>query len=450
METVFKIVENRRKQRVVLIEDDFRIFIHAPIDYDEFEGVMFMSENGTLVEQQFLHLSPLIDGAFYLKPFFINPKIENAPFLKWAADGLATNIEETVVANKIEDIIHRIKDLGIELSGEEFKKGEGTLLTSVFRFFLSRGGIPDSELRKGATLGYCVSLYEFFMRHNVFSLQSTILIYREYIKSGYIKPLDVIDVVQYCKYCNNTHVIYTEICPKCGSCEIELNNMMHHFPCAHITDETSFMVDGDLICPKCNKHLHHVGVDYDRPAGIFSCNSCNASFSRSDMRGTCVSCKKVSSLEEFRLYKIYSFKFTPLGKVKIAQWDIYNSNDDMSVATGFISINAFIAYTTNQIEVCNLTNNISRLTTIRIKEVPMSRVKDIAKFIFNNIAHAKCTFKNEHVYISLLYREESTIDEYSRMLDEEMQTLAIDGYLGVDFSNHKETMTSVDYLKHLL
>ena len=450
MDSVFKIEENRSRQRILLIDDDFRIFKHTPVTAEEFDAVVFLSENGTLVEQQFLHLNPLMDGPFYLKPFFINSKTVNAPFLKCASDGLSTDIDDPALVSKISDIKHRIKDLHIELSGGQLRKGEHTLLISIFRFFLSRGEIPSAILKEGSTLGYCVCFYEFFMRHNIFTLQSTILIYKEFIKNRYIAPLDIVDVAQYCKYCNHTHIIYTEICPKCGSCDIELNNMMHHFPCAHITDETEFMVDGDLICPKCSKHLHHIGVDYDRPAGIYSCNNCSASFSRSDMRGTCVYCTKVSPLDDFRTYKIYSFKFTPLGLDEVARWSIYNSNEDMSVSIGFLSINAFIAHTTNQIDICDLPANGNELTTIRIKNIQQSRVQDISTFIFDTIASAQCTFKDDHIFISLTYRDESTIEEYCRLIDEHLQKLEIDGYSGVDFSNRETNMTSADYLKHLL
>ena len=33
-----------------------------------------------------------------------------------------------------------------------------------------------------------------------------------------------------------------------------------------------------LICPKCHKKLRHIGVDYDRPAVVYTCNDCENSF----------------------------------------------------------------------------------------------------------------------------------------------------------------------------
>ncbi len=444
------IKENKNNQRILLIDDEFQMAEDVSTSYDDFDGMMFISESGDLVERQFLYLNPLTEGKFYLKPFFCNPKIADTFLLKRAADGQTIDIDDSIVSTKIEDIKLRIKDLNIEIKSDVKLKGERAILISIFRLFLSRGVIPDSVLQEGSMLGYCVYIYEFCMRKNLFSLQTVLLIYREYFKSRYLQNLDIIDVTQYCKYCNHTHIIYTEICPKCGSCDIELNNMMHHYPCANISEETSYMVKGDLICPKCQKHLHHIGVDYDRPAGIYNCGNCNASFSRSDMRGTCVSCRKILSLEELRVYKIYSLKFSSLGKEKLARWKIYTSDEDVSVSAGFLSINSFIQYLTNDIEIYNLSNKNSGLTTIRIQGVPIAAVGELSKFIFDNIPNAKCTFKDNYIYILLSYTDEEAINGYAKLLDERVKRMGIEEYIGVDFSNYTTIITASDYLKKIL
>ena len=443
------IEENKNNQRILLIDDNFQMSENISITYDQFDGMMFLSENGDLVERQFLNLNPLTESISYLKPFFCNPKIADSFLLKYAADGQTSNIDDSIVITKIDDVKDRIKELNIEIKHDEEIKGEREILISIFRFFLSRGAIPDAVLQEGSILGYCVYIYEFCMRKNLFSLQTVLLIYREYFKNRYLQHTNIIDVTQYCKYCNHTHIIYTEICPKCGSCDIELNNMMHHYPCANISEETSYMVKGDLICPKCQKHLHHIGVDYDRPAGIYNCGNCNASFSRSDMRGTCVSCRKILSLEELRVYKIYALKFSALGKEKVARWKIYQSDEDISVSAGLLSINSFIQYLSNDIEIYNLSNTNKGLTTIRVQGVPTTIVRELSKFIFDNIANAHCTFKNNFIYILLSYTNEESINSYAKLLDEYVKAMDIEGYIGVDYSNYVTTITTDDYLKKI-
>ena len=34
------------------------------------------------------------------------------------------------------------------------------------------------------------------------------------------------------------------------------------------------MRGGDLVCPKCNRQLRHIGVDYEKPSKLFTCFNC--------------------------------------------------------------------------------------------------------------------------------------------------------------------------------
>ena len=443
------IVTNAKGQRILLIDENFQILEHYNIKYDEFDAMMFLSENGGLVATQFLHLNPLTQKLFYLKPFFINPKVVNLPFLKEASDGLSNDSNEPIVMSKIQEILERIKELNIEIKDEELKRDEKTILVSIFRFFLSRDGIPTPVLKKCSTLGYTIPIYEFYSAYQLFPFQSINAIYREYIGNKYIEYIDAIDIVQYCKYCNHSHIIYTEICPKCGSFKITLQNMLHHFVCANITVEASYMVKDHLICPKCKKELHHIGVDYDRPASIYKCDDCNASFTQANMRGTCVTCRKVSSLNELRRVTIPYLKFTSLGVKEISQWSIYESDGDVAVCAGFLSLNSFVEHITKMTQIHNLSSNNNELTTIRVKGISLSEVEAVSLFIFNNIINSQCTFKDDYIYIALIYSDENSIQNYSKLLDDKMKKMKLNEYVGVDYVNYTEMISVKNYLRKL-
>ena len=443
------IAVNTKEQRILLVADDFQISSEYNIKHSDFDAVMFLSENGDLVAAQFLHLNPLIEKAFYLKPFFINQKVLNLPFLKEAADGLSVDYNESSVISKIDEVQQRLKKLNLEIKDEALKLNDRTILVGIFRFFLSRGGIPTPRLQKGALLGYTLPIYEFYMKHKLISLKPLLSIYKEYIDNSYIERIDIIDVVQYCRYCNHSHIIYTEICPKCGSCDIDLLNMLHHFVCANIAIETSYMNKGDLICPKCNKALHHIGVDYDRPASIYKCNNCSTSFTQANMRGTCVTCKKVSSLNNLRIATISSLKFTPIGATAITLWSIYASNKDAVVCTGFLSSNKFVEYVTNETLILSVSSSNNKLTTIRIKGVTLSRVEELSIFIFDNITNSKCTYIDDYIYISLTNIDDDTADDYALVLDTKIKTMDIEEYIGIDYVNYMLEMDVTDYLKKL-
>lgn len=122
------------------------------------------------------------------------------------------------------------------------------------------------------------------------------------------------DYIHLCKSCSGNYVNFRECCPKCDSIDITAHDMIHHFVCAHVAPEKDFKVEDGLECPKCDKQLRHIGIDYDKPSTIYSCNTCNHEFQNTGMKALCIDCSTEHQLDELLEKTIGSYSITQKGE----------------------------------------------------------------------------------------------------------------------------------------
>lgn len=94
-------------------------------------------------------------------------------------------------------------------------------------------------------------------------------------------------------------------------------SVLHHFRCANVSPESTYEYDGQLRCPKCRHFLRHIGVDYDRPSEIYTCQDCGNTSLHSDMRVFCTQCHSTLKTSELHPFEIYEYEFTPKGQIAI-------------------------------------------------------------------------------------------------------------------------------------
>ncbi len=124
----------------------------------------------------------------------------------------------------------------------------------------------------------------------------------------------LLDYIHLCKSCSGNYLNFRECCPKCDSIDIEAHDMVHHFVCAHVAPEKDFKKNDGLECPKCDKNLRHIGIDYDKPSTIYSCNSCSHEFQNPGMLSLCMDCSTENKLEELLQKSIGSYAITQAGE----------------------------------------------------------------------------------------------------------------------------------------
>ncbi len=145
------------------------------------------------------------------------------------------------------------------------------------------------------------------------------------------KALDILDMAEQegfltssyldsfytCNNCYNSYLLFRETCPNCQSSDVESEEQIHHFPCAYVGPISDFQNSSDptaLDCPKCERTLKHIGVDYDKPSIIFTCNRCDHVFQNPVVKAKCNVCNSDMQVENLLKKNLKSYQLTSLGR----------------------------------------------------------------------------------------------------------------------------------------
>ncbi len=117
--------------------------------------------------------------------------------------------------------------------------------------------------------------------------------------------------VHLCPGCRWHTLNFVEVCPRCRSIDIEIENVIHHFACAYVGAWSEFRQGVDLVCPKCGDQLRHLGLDYERPADTYVCRECSYVFTESAVEAQCLRCNHAENAEKLRPRRIYDYVPNP-------------------------------------------------------------------------------------------------------------------------------------------
>lgn len=120
--------------------------------------------------------------------------------------------------------------------------------------------------------------------------------------------------VRMCPLCDDNHINIREVCAKCRSIDIIQTEMIHHFACGHVNEISAFKKGTDLICPKCNEVLRHIGLDYEKPTSHFKCNDCEFIFPDPVVEFQCLWCGLVLEINDSIEKLVYRYEISPLGE----------------------------------------------------------------------------------------------------------------------------------------
>lgn len=117
----------------------------------------------------------------------------------------------------------------------------------------------------------------------------------------------------FCSHCGSAFLNFKEVCPDCLSENIDADELIHHFRCGHVAPQSEFATPDGLVCPKCDRHLRHIGVDYDKPSVVFECNDCHKRFQSPEVVSTCYRCERTVEPEQQTLRQIKAWRPTAIG-----------------------------------------------------------------------------------------------------------------------------------------
>jgi len=116
-----------------------------------------------------------------------------------------------------------------------------------------------------------------------------------------------------CPGCDSLRLHVREECGQCHSADLEEEQYLHHFRCAHQGPEPDFRRGDKLVCPKCRYELTHFGFDYDRPGSMVVCHACGHAASEPAVGFVCLDCGSHTDSELAPPRDVYTYHLTDDG-----------------------------------------------------------------------------------------------------------------------------------------
>ena len=235
----------------------------------------------------------------HLKPRFLaatlKPRVQQ---LKPLVDGFAATPSDEKMGERIEEICNRLALIDL-FDISEVKTNNYVYFLKLCKHAISRGQYTfTTSLEEAYAQGH-TALFVAKQESMISNMKAEFVRFNQTLRElGYAERKKFEERIHVCPHCKGSHLYYMESCPKCDSSLLKEEPVLHHFRCANISPESSHAYDGELRCPKCHQMLRHIGVDYDRPANVYTCQECSHTFLHTRMKVVCASCKKVSRPSE--------------------------------------------------------------------------------------------------------------------------------------------------------
>ncbi len=320
MEKQYEIVTNSKGRRILVINRMMDVKREKSIAYEDFDAIFlnidFFSVEKIVYALQLI--SPFNSNKCWIKPRFIR-KMEKLrmPGSEYLIDGFAeTPLDETVTV-RTEEILERIQTLKVPRYAVELHS-HILLCLRLCNYCFVRGFLEFSTTTAPSLMqGYTVLFNTLFINPGVNVRNAMLEFIEKLIDQKCVEYVRHLDRIHLCPDCHSPRLFLMECCPKCKSSDIRQQSVIHHFRCANVSPESTYEYDGQLRCPKCKQFVRHIGVDYDRPADIYTCNSCDHTFLNSDMKAYCTDCGKTCRPADLHPHDINIYRFTEEGIRKI-------------------------------------------------------------------------------------------------------------------------------------
>ncbi len=311
----YKIIRNNHDRRILVINNYVDIEANPDITEDQFDIVYINANNLSENEIRLLleKTSPIFSTKCWMKPRFIQANnIDKVGSMKVLIDGAAHSPYDEIVSERSEDIYQQIEQLGIKQI--ENVSTYVAFFIRLCKYSISRNIYSfTSTIIPGLTEGHSAIFAALLSNHEVVTRKEFLEFNQKLLDLGYVESQEFVERVHICPQCKSSHLIYAECCPKCNSSNIQEEPMLHHFRCANISPESSYLYDDRLRCPKCRQYLRHIGVDYDRPTDVHTCGECGHTFMHTTMKVKCANCGISHKPSKLQPLDVIRYKYTAYG-----------------------------------------------------------------------------------------------------------------------------------------
>lgn len=416
---------NKRGDMVLTIDSYIDIDSTPDIQPDYFDCIYINTKSERAFHAILFGASPILSWKCSYKPIFVNTAVSGK-------EQIIDNIIDAYVSDmnneKVYEIIDKIK-MAKQKFGVKNEKSRPTqpsqLFANILRYLLSRDQrIIGHRLLEKSSLGYINPIFEHYHSMSLFHLNEMFMFIDTMVEFGALRIHRFLLKEHLCPKCNHSHLLYTECCPKCGSSNLKIQNIIHHFSCANVSPESSYNVGGMLICPKCHKKLRHIGVDYDRPAVVYTCNDCENPFTAPITKSTCCYCQSTYPVNALVPRDVVDYEITEEGIRTLTNGNIM-FNNMVNIYDNFMEYYLLINRLRRQLMETYRKDELSVMVgkiwiidenkdTVKIKESIQGKLCRI----FSN---HKVSYNNNIFYVSsTLYEQGETVEEAQQKLSKEM------------------------------
>ncbi|WP_022947003.1 TackOD1 domain-containing metal-binding protein [Methylohalobius crimeensis] len=184
-----------------------------------------------------------------------------------------------------------------------------SLMFRVLRMLASRGEEVDPVRDAGVLSGFSYPLLEALTDGDSDSLLRVL----EMLETQRLIVGQFATKAFFCVHCGCAFLNFKEICPQCQAEDLDQHELIHHFRCSYVGERDEFGQGEEKICPKCERKLKHIGVDYDKPSTIYRCNRCRHRFQEPLIVTECYHCGRRTEPEHQLLRVIKSYRVTAMG-----------------------------------------------------------------------------------------------------------------------------------------
>lgn len=254
------------------------------------------------------------DKQTYLKPIFGlhgEARPQTGSF-----DGFTDLTEMESIVHLTRRIMGRIEEVNTIVVPHDFERH---VLFKQLAYLHTRDCVLDPEASRSSKIGYAFPFIENLVSDGA-SLE-LLNILDLGIEKGLLTA-KVKDRIHTCNSCHGNYINFREVCPKCQTVDIESKDLVHHFKCAHVDVIDKFKEGEELVCPKCDNKLRHIGIDYDKPSTMHECRCCHHQFQESDMIAFCIDCGKEEDTSNLLENEICTYALTERGEHIVKNgWD---------------------------------------------------------------------------------------------------------------------------------
>lgn len=300
-------------------ENDINFHIinsHSDIRIEDFiqsDAIIFQTDRINLIIQEIEKIRRSDIPKVYLKPIFVTTNRLKAK-LENDIDGVVEASDLDSIEEATKEIIGRISEISEDGIPSKISYNEKVLIKTFQYMYTRQRNLPPMRSRK-AHFGYEYSFVRNILPN--FELTTFLDSVNKATKKNFLMT-KLIDRVNLCRSCDSSYLHFNETCHKCNSIDIKAESLIHHFRCAYIGPESDFKQDDVFVCPKCDKVLRHIGVDYDKPSEIIQCQSCNHNSQQSAILAVCIDCGTKNELNKLHNKEIFTLELTSQG-VEIAK-----------------------------------------------------------------------------------------------------------------------------------